>query len=96
MWVHDRIGVLVCEEYRSRATDHTKSQRKAASTPPAQSARGKPHSKMAEIRLHNTMGGETEVFVPLKAGEVRMYTCGPTVYDYAHIGTFRTFVFQDI
>src|SRR5271169_866233 len=51
---------------------------------------------MAEIRLHNTMGGATEVFVPLKAGEVRMYTCGPTVYDYAHIGNFRTFVFQDI
>jgi cysteinyl-tRNA synthetase len=51
---------------------------------------------MAEIRLHNTMGGTTEAFVPLKAGEVRMYTCGPTVYDYAHIGNFRTFVFQDI
>src|SRR5271168_5073298 len=51
---------------------------------------------MAEIRLHNTMGGETELFVPLKDGEVRMYTCGPTVYDYAHIGNFRTFVFQDI
>jgi cysteinyl-tRNA synthetase len=54
------------------------------------------HCKMTEIRLHNTMGGETEAFVPLKAGEVRMYTCGPTVYDYAHIGNFRTFVFQDI
>jgi cysteinyl-tRNA synthetase len=51
---------------------------------------------MAEIRLHNTMGGETEAFVPQRAGEVRMYTCGPTVYDYAHIGNFRTFVFQDI
>ena len=51
---------------------------------------------MAEIRLHNTMGGEIEVFVPQKLGEVRMYTCGPTVYDYAHIGNFRTFVFQDI
>jgi cysteinyl-tRNA synthetase len=68
----------------------------AAFTPFAQSAQGKPHCKMAEIRLHNTMGGETEAFVPLKAGEVRMYTCGPTVYDYAHIGNFRTFVFQDI
>jgi cysteinyl-tRNA synthetase len=51
---------------------------------------------MAEIRLHNTLGGEIEAFVPQKAGEVRMYTCGPTVYDYAHIGNFRTFVFQDI
>ncbi len=50
----------------------------------------------AEIRLHNTMTGQTEPFVPLVPGEVRAYTCGPTVYDYAHIGNFRTFVFQDI
>jgi cysteinyl-tRNA synthetase len=50
----------------------------------------------AEIRLHNTFSSETEPFVPLVAGEVRSYTCGPTVYDFAHIGNFRTFVFQDI
>jgi cysteinyl-tRNA synthetase len=51
---------------------------------------------MAEIQLHNTLTGKVEPFVPQKAGEVRMYTCGPTVYDYAHIGNYRTFVFQDI
>jgi cysteinyl-tRNA synthetase len=51
---------------------------------------------MAEIQLHNTLTGKIENFVPQKAGEVRMYTCGPTVYDYAHIGNYRTFVFQDI
>jgi cysteinyl-tRNA synthetase len=51
---------------------------------------------MAEIQLHNTLSGKVENFVPQKAGEVRMYTCGPTVYDYAHIGNYRTFVFQDI
>ncbi|HEY2352094.1 MAG TPA: cysteine--tRNA ligase [Candidatus Acidoferrum sp.] len=51
---------------------------------------------MAEIQLHNTLGGKIEPFVPQKPGEVRMYSCGPTVYDYAHIGNFRTFVFQDI
>jgi cysteinyl-tRNA synthetase len=51
---------------------------------------------MHEIQVHNTLSGRVEPFVPLKAGEVRMYTCGPTVYDYAHIGNFRTFVFQDI
>ena len=51
---------------------------------------------MAEIQLHNTLTGKTETFVPQKAGEVRMYTCGPTVYDYAHIGNFRTFIFQDL
>jgi cysteinyl-tRNA synthetase len=51
---------------------------------------------MHELRLHNTLSGKTEPFVPLRAGEVKMYTCGPTVYDFAHIGNFRTFVFQDI
>jgi len=51
---------------------------------------------MAEIQLHNTLAGKIEKFVPQKDGEVRMYTCGPTVYDYAHIGNYRTFVFQDI
>ncbi len=51
---------------------------------------------MAEIQLHNTLSGKIEKFVPQKEGEVRMYTCGPTVYDYAHIGNYRTFVFQDI
>jgi cysteinyl-tRNA synthetase len=51
---------------------------------------------MHEIRFHNTLGGKIEAFVPQKGKEVRMYTCGPTVYDYAHIGNYRTFVFQDI
>jgi cysteinyl-tRNA synthetase len=51
---------------------------------------------MHELRLHNTLSGKTETFVPQVPGEVKMYTCGPTVYDYAHIGNFRTFVFQDI
>ena len=51
---------------------------------------------MAEIHLHNTLTGKIEPFVPQTPGEVRMYTCGPTVYDYAHIGNYRTFVFQDI
>ena len=51
---------------------------------------------MGEIQLQNTLTGRKEPFVPLHPGEVRMYTCGPTVYDFAHIGNFRTFVFQDI
>src|SRR2546421_10880614 len=51
---------------------------------------------MADIQLHNTLSGKIENFTPQKTGEVRMYTCGPTVYDYAHIGNYRTFVFQDI
>jgi cysteinyl-tRNA synthetase len=51
---------------------------------------------MHEIRFHNTLGGKIEAFAPQKSDGVRMYTCGPTVYDYAHIGNYRTFVFQDI
>ena len=51
---------------------------------------------MTEILLENTLTNRKEPFAPLHSGEVRMYTCGPTVYDYAHIGNYRTFVFQDI
>ncbi len=51
---------------------------------------------MGEILLQNTLSGRKEPFIPLHGDEVRMYTCGPTVYDYAHIGNFRTFVFQDL
>ena len=48
------------------------------------------------FRLYNTLTGREEEFAPLEGNLVRMYTCGPTVYDYAHIGNYRTFVFQDI
>jgi cysteinyl-tRNA synthetase len=51
---------------------------------------------MGEIVFQNTLGGNKELFVPLHPSQVRIYTCGPTVYDYAHVGNFRTFVFQDI
>src|SRR5450631_1889029 len=51
---------------------------------------------MPEILLHNTLTNQTEPFIPLVPGEVGIYTCGPTVYDFAHIGNFRTFVFQDV
>jgi cysteinyl-tRNA synthetase len=48
------------------------------------------------LRFYNTLSGRVEDFQPLEPGKVRMYTCGLTVYDYAHIGNYRTFVFQDI
>ena len=48
------------------------------------------------LRLMNTYGRKLQKFVPLKKNTVRMYTCGPTVWDYAHIGNFRTYVFQDV
>jgi cysteinyl-tRNA synthetase len=48
------------------------------------------------IRLYNTLSRQVDEFKPLEGNTVRMYTCGPTVYAYAHIGNFRTFLFQDI
>lgn len=48
------------------------------------------------LRLYNTLTRLEEELQPMHPGEVRMYTCGPTVYDYAHIGNFRAFVFEDI
>ena len=48
------------------------------------------------LSLHNTLSGRQEEFVPLDDRKVRMYICGPTVYDYAHIGNYRTFIFGDI
>src|ERR1700722_17172788 len=49
-----------------------------------------------EIKLHNTLTNQVEPLAPIHPGEVRIYTCGPTVYAYAHTGNFRTFMFQDI
>ena len=48
------------------------------------------------LRLFNTMSSQIEEFRPLHDREVRMYACGPTVYDYGHIGNFRTFVAVDL
>jgi len=53
-------------------------------------------SDSVDIRFFNTLTREKERFVPIESGKVRVYTCGPTVYDYAHIGNFRTFVFEDL
>jgi cysteinyl-tRNA synthetase len=48
------------------------------------------------LRLYNTMSARIEEFRPLVDNEVRMYACGPTVYDYGHIGNFRTFIAVDL
>lgn len=48
------------------------------------------------LRLYNTLSAKVEEFRPLQDNEVKMYACGPTVYDYGHIGNFRTFVAVDI
>lgn len=48
-----------------------------------------------DLTLYNTLGRKKEDFIPLKGNEVRIYTCGPTVYNYAHIGNFRAYIFMD-
>ena len=50
----------------------------------------------AMIRLHNTLSGRVEEFVPIESGSVKLYTCGPTVYDFPHIGNWRSYVFEDL
>ena len=48
------------------------------------------------LRFYNTLSGKKEDFVPMDGKTVRMYSCGPTVYNYAHIGNLRTYVFMDL
>ena len=49
-----------------------------------------------QIRFFNSLTNTVENFEPVESGTVRMYSCGPTVYDYAHIGNFRSFLFSDL
>jgi len=48
------------------------------------------------LRLHNSLSGEKETFQPAVAGRVSMYNCGPTVYNFAHLGNIRAYVFVDL
>ncbi|HWQ60120.1 MAG TPA: cysteine--tRNA ligase [Candidatus Fimivivens sp.] len=47
------------------------------------------------MRFHNTLSKKKEEFEPINPGKVGMYTCGPTVYDFAHIGNFKAYIFSD-
>ena len=51
---------------------------------------------MASLELFNTLTGKLEPLEPVGAAALRMYACGPTVYDYGHIGNFRTFLHVDV
>lgn len=48
------------------------------------------------LRFYNTAQRQKEILVPIEGRQIRMYTCGPTVYNFAHIGNFRTYVFEDL
>ena len=51
---------------------------------------------MATLKIHNTLGNAKEEFIPIDPKNVRIYACGPTVYDYAHIGNARMAVVNDL
>jgi len=51
---------------------------------------------MATLKIHNTLGNSKEEFIPVDSSHVRIYACGPTVYDYAHIGNARMAVVNDL
>jgi cysteinyl-tRNA synthetase len=53
-------------------------------------------AKSSSICIFNTLTRQKDQFKPIKTGEIKIYTCGPTVYDYAHIGNFRAFLFEDL
>jgi cysteinyl-tRNA synthetase len=48
------------------------------------------------LRFHNTLSGRVEDFVPIEPGRVKLYTCGPTVYEFPHIGNWRAYIFEDL
>ncbi len=48
------------------------------------------------LRFQNSLSRRKEVFEPLEAGKAGLYTCGPTIYNFAHIGNFRTYIFEDL
>ena len=48
------------------------------------------------MKVYNTLTKKIEPLIPNHGNEIKMYTCGPTVYDYAHIGNLRTYIFEDI
>ncbi len=51
---------------------------------------------LSQVRLHNSLTRRTEPLEPLEPGKVGIYTCGSTVYKYAHIGNLRTYLFGDL
>ena len=48
------------------------------------------------LKLYNTLTRKNDIFKPIKKEGVGIYTCGPTVYNYAHIGNLRTYIFNDL
>ncbi len=56
----------------------------------------KPHGPRPALEIYNTMSRKKDLFAPIKDGEVKMFTCGPSIYQRPHLGNYRTFLFEDI
>lgn len=54
------------------------------------------NNKKTDLKLYNTLTKKIDRFLPIEENVVKMYTCGPTVYNYAHIGNLRTYIFEDL
>ena len=51
---------------------------------------------LSKVYLYNTLSKKVEEFIPHEPGKVSMYTCGPTVYHFAHIGNLRSYIMEDV
>src|SRR6185437_14880947 len=76
----------------ARASRHEDSARASSSVVRDAGARG----RAMELRLYDTLTRDKRVFTPIDAARVRMYVCGPTVYDFAHIGNARPVIVFDV
>jgi cysteinyl-tRNA synthetase len=85
-----RIGLVFMTLQRQQTTGRTESAEMSA--PAAVSA----HPELPTMHLYNTLSGRVEALTPADGKALRMYACGPTVYDYGHIGNFRTFLQVDV
>src|SRR3954447_3003807 len=72
------------------ARPHVETRRLPRSPPP------RAHGTELSLRFYDNFTRSLREFEPLSAGRVGLYTCGPTVYDFQHVGNFRTFLFEDV
>ena len=89
-------GVSVRREIAGHRLKSTRKYLRERSAPRYVLGCGRTQKHVATMELFNTLGDKVETLSPNGAAELRMYCCGPTVYDYGHIGNFRTFLHVDL
>ena len=65
------------------------------SKPPHRTCKLERNDRKLELKFYNTLTRKKEPFTEIEKGKVKIYSCGPTVYSYAHIGNFRAYIFMD-